>query len=58
MLHNVPHETVVVDDGSSDRTWQILQELKTRIPALAPVQKLKIRDSTDSDEQSFMDRIT
>jgi glycosyltransferase involved in cell wall biosynthesis len=55
MLHNVPHETVVVDDGSSDRTWQILQELKTRIPALAPVQN---QDSTDSDEQSFMDRIT
>ena len=37
-LHNVPHETVAVDDGSSDRIWQILQELKTRIPALAPVQ--------------------
>jgi len=37
-LHDVPHEIVVVDDGSSDRTWQILQELKTRIPALAPIQ--------------------
>jgi dolichol-phosphate mannosyltransferase len=36
-LHDVPHEIVVVDDGSSDRTWQILQELKTRIPALAPI---------------------
>ena len=37
-LHDVPHEIVVVDDGSSDRTWQILQELKTRIPALTPIQ--------------------
>jgi dolichol-phosphate mannosyltransferase len=37
-LHNVPHEIVVVDDGSSDRTWQILQELEARIPALAPMQ--------------------
>lgn len=35
---NVPHEIVVVDDGSTDRTWQILQELKTRVPPLAPTQ--------------------
>jgi dolichol-phosphate mannosyltransferase len=35
---NVPHEIVVVDDGSSDRTWLALQELKAEIPTLAPVQ--------------------
>ena len=34
----VPHEIVVVDDGSSDRTWVVLQELKLTIPSLAPVQ--------------------
>lgn len=34
----VPHEIVVVDDGSKDRTWQVLQDLKTEIPTLAPVQ--------------------
>ena len=35
-LQNIPHEIVVVDDGSSDRTWEILEDLKTRIPMLAP----------------------
>ena len=34
----VPHEIVVVDDGSRDRTWAILQELTTRFPTLAPTQ--------------------
>jgi dolichol-phosphate mannosyltransferase len=34
----VPHEIVVVDDGSRDRTWAVLQELRHTIPALAPVQ--------------------
>jgi dolichol-phosphate mannosyltransferase len=37
-LHNVPHEIIVVDDGSSDRTWEILQDLRVRIPTLLPVQ--------------------
>jgi dolichol-phosphate mannosyltransferase len=37
-LHNVPHEIVVVDDGSADQTWEILNELKARIAVLSPVQ--------------------
>jgi dolichol-phosphate mannosyltransferase len=37
-LHNVPHEIVVIDDGSSDRTWKILQEVKMRMPVLTPIQ--------------------
>ncbi len=36
----VPHEIIVVDDGSSDRTWAVLQELREIIPTLAPVQNL------------------
>src|SRR6516225_1898318 len=37
-LRGVPHEIVVVDDGSRDQTWEILQDLKNRLPALSPVQ--------------------
>jgi dolichol-phosphate mannosyltransferase len=34
----VPHEIIVVDDGSHDSTWQVLQELKAEIPTLVPLQ--------------------
>lgn len=36
-LHDVPHEIVVVDDGSSDKTCDILRETATRIPPLKVV---------------------
>ena len=36
-LRDVPHEIVVVDDGSSDGTWAILFALQERIPELRPV---------------------
>ncbi len=38
LLNHVPHEIVVVDDSSSDQTWQVLQQLKAKIPTLHPVQ--------------------
>jgi dolichol-phosphate mannosyltransferase len=34
----IPHEIVVVNDGSSDPTWPILQALSERVPELRPVQ--------------------
>ena len=37
-LQNVPHEILVVDDGSSDSTWELLQALRRKIATLRPVQ--------------------
>ncbi len=35
-IHNIPHEIVVVDDGSKDHTWEILLELQRRISQVLP----------------------
>jgi len=35
--HNIPHEIVVVDDGSRDRTWEILTQLKAGVPQLVAI---------------------
>src|SRR5436190_16376513 len=37
-LRNVPHEIIVVDDGSNDRTWNLLSDMRTRLPELNPIQ--------------------
>jgi dolichol-phosphate mannosyltransferase len=37
-LRNVPHEIVVVDDGSKDQTWEMLRDIKKEIPQINPVQ--------------------
>jgi len=36
-LQEIPHEIIVVDDGSSDRTWELLLELQQRVDTLEPV---------------------
>jgi len=37
-LRNVPHEIIVVDDGSNDQTWEILSELASRVSELRAIQ--------------------
>lgn len=36
-LHDVPHEIVVVDDGSRDKTWQIVSDLSETLVELKPI---------------------
>ena len=36
-LHQVAHEIIVVDDGSTDATWSVLQRIAASMPELRPL---------------------
>jgi len=37
-VHGIEHEIVVVDDGSTDATWSVLEQTRARVPTLRPIQ--------------------
>lgn len=39
-LHSISHEILVINDGSTDSTWEILESEKEKLPELRPIQNL------------------
>jgi dolichol-phosphate mannosyltransferase len=36
-LNGIEHEIVVIDDGSTDSTWEVITALQSRVPTLTPL---------------------
>jgi dolichol-phosphate mannosyltransferase len=49
-LRGVPHEIIVVDDGSKDRTWEILQKEAARLNATPPSSLSDLQTPTSAQE--------
>lgn len=41
-LRDIIHEVIVVDDGSKDKTWEVLSEIEQEYPAVKPVKNTAV----------------
>ncbi len=48
------YEIIVIDDGSEDRTWAVLQDLATRYPFLRPVRHRSRRGIADALRTGYL----
>ena len=53
-LKNIPHEVIIVDDDSPDRTWQIAQHLTAKFPDLHVIRRIGRRGLSSAVVEGFL----
>src|SRR3989344_3439344 len=53
-LKDIPHEVIIVDDDSPDRTWQIAQRLTVKFPDLHVIRRIGRRGLSSAVVEGFL----